>query len=819
MSIDLKSIEKKWQEIWQQNKAFNVTEDLNKPKYYVLEMFPYPSGKIHVGHLRNYSIGDVIARFMKAKGYNVLHPIGWDAFGLPAENAAISNKAHPEDWTKANISFMTKQLKSIGLSYDWNREIATCDSTYYKHEQQFFIELYNKGLAYQKESLVNWDPIDQTVLANEQVESGRGWRSGALIEKKYLKQWFLKITDYAEELVNELEQLSGWPANVKLMQEKWVGKSTGLEFILKISDIDKEIKIYTTRPETIFGMSFVAIAHSHPIVNSIMPKTMAIKEFIQDCQQQEERQIETIQKRGIETGLYVLHPFDVNKKIPIVIANYIIMDYGTGAVFGCPAHDERDLELANSMKLPILPVVDEHENLINSSFLDGLNVGEGRKKIIEEFKKLGGIKKTNYRLRDWGVSRQRFWGCPIPMIHCKTCGTVPVAIEDLPVILPKDVSFVGQGNPLANHEQWRYTSCPKCQNQAERETDTFDTFFESSWYFARFCDNKIDNMTNKGACDYWLPVDQYIGGVEHAVMHLLYARFFTKAMQEQGYVSVREPFKNLLTQGMVLHATYQDTQGNWLYPEEVEKYQGSWRHTITKEPVIEGKVIKMSKSKKNTTNLEKTLAEYGADTLRLFVLSDSPPERDLEWSVSGIEGAYRFINKLVTMVQDIKAASQNNNYDKKLLALVNLTIKNVSEDIAKFRLNKAIARIRELFNYMTENLKSLSYQQSKDSFTVLIKLLNPFIPHITEELNESFSAQSLYLSDWPEYDASLLVNENFTMAIQINGKLRATLDINADLNDEQIKEEILNLPTIQKYLNSEIKKIIIVPKKIVNIVL
>jgi leucyl-tRNA synthetase len=841
----MNDIEQKWQKIWTQENAFTAIIDQDKPKYYALEMLPYPSGKIHIGHVRNYSIGDVIARYMKAIGRNVLHPMGWDAFGLPAENAAINNNSHPSNWTYANIESMRIGLKAMGFSYDWSKEIATCDPDYYKHEQKFFLELYQKNLAYQKESLVNWDPVDQTVLANEQVLDGRGWRSGAIVEKRYLKQWFLKITNYAEELLSELKNLDGWPEKVKLMQEKWIGKSEGANFSFNIKDHEgRTIEVYSTRPETIFGASFIGVAYNHPKIMELIPQTEEIKDFILKCSNMATSEVitEQVEKSGILTGLHALHPFDSNILIPIIITNYVMMDYGTGAIFGCPAHDERDHELAKIMGLPIIQVIDNIDMridvnsipytgdgaIINSSFLNGLSTIDAKQKIITQFETLGiGKHSINYRLKDWGISRQRFWGCPVPIIYCNDCGIVPVPYVDLPVLLPKNVTFDGRGNPLQNHPTWKNVNCPKCDKPATRETDTFDTFFESSWYFTRYCDNEAMEMTNKEACDYWLPVDQYIGGVEHAVMHLLYARFFTKVMNEQNYVSIREPFKNLLTQGMVLHATYKDSSGNFVYPDEVIKQGDKLVHKDTNLPITLGRVEKMSKSKKNIIDLDTILKNYGVDAVRLLVLSDSPPEKDLEYSMSGIDGSVKFITRLQNMFDEIINRStdiaESSNSNSKLRSFIHYTIKHVTEDILAFRLNKAIARNRELFNAISDELSRASpdIKLIKESFTILLRLFNPFIPHITEELWEKLgNKQRLYQTNFPSYNETLLQSEIYIMAIQINGKLRDTYEFTGNIDDEEIKSIATNLPSIKKHLTDKIiKKIIIVPKKIINIVI
>lgn len=829
------NIEQKWQQIWQEEKAFEVPNESSKPKYYVLEMLPYPSGKIHVGHVRNYSIGDVVARFMTMQGFNVLHPMGWDSFGLPAENAAIKNNYHPKEWTYSNIENMKKQLKSMGFSYDWSREINSCDPDYYKHEQKFFLELYERNLAYQKESLVNWDPVDNTVLANEQVVDGRGWRSGAIVEKRYLKQWFLKITNYAEELLNEIPNLTEWSEAVRSMQEKWIGKSVGANFRFKIKNNKDTIEVFSTKPETIFGASFVGIAFNYPIIEKLVSKTPEIENFIAKCSNiSGSAELDKAEKEGVFTGLYVIHPFDSNITIPVVITNFVLMDYGTGAVFGCPAHDQRDHELAVKMKLPIKQVIEADTDvqkaaytddgiIINSSFLNGLSTNEAKQKVIEEFEKLGIGKRTiNYRLKDWGISRQRFWGCPIPVIHCDSCGLVTVPDSDLPITLPEDVKFDGHGNPLDNHPTWKHVNCPKCSKPAIRETDTFDTFFESSWYFTRYCNSQALEMTDKKACDYWLPVDKYIGGIEHAVMHLLYARFFTKVMNEQDYVSVREPFKGLFTQGMVLHSTYKDEHNNWLYPEEVIKKGNEFFHKENGGLVTQGRIEKMSKSKKNLIDLETMQQQYCADAIRFFVLSDSPPEKDLEWSASGIEGSARFINKLEQMQETIIKLSDNKNTNKELKRLIHFTIKHVAEDIKHFALNRAIARMRELFNAISSeiNKEEIDVQNAKHGFNVLIQLLNPFIPHITEEIWQKLGHKTfLYNAAFPAFDESMLELDTYVIAVQVNGKLRDTYEFNTSASEDEIKQIAINLPKVQKFLEGkEHKKIILVPKKIINII-
>jgi leucyl-tRNA synthetase len=835
-------IEKKWQERWRQDGAFIAENNSTKPKYYVLEMFPYPSGKFHVGHLRNYAIGDVLSRSLKSQGYNILHPMGWDAFGLPAENAAMANNSHPGDWTYANIDIMRDQLKAVGISYDWSREVASCSPDYYKHEQKFFLDLLDRGLVYQKESSVNWDPVDNTVLANEQVVNGRGWRSGALVEKKYLKQWFLKITDYAEELLQDLDSLTDWPENVKLMQKNWIGKSEGARFHFTIEGLDETIEVYSTTPEAIFGGTFVALAYNHPFISKIK-KTDAVKAFIDECTHHStsESDIEKAEKECVFTGCYALHPFNKDVKLPVVIANFVLMDYGTGAIFGCPAHDQRDFELAqNTKELEIIQIVEssahqidlskeayiysQNDVMVNSDFLNGLTVAEARAKIISKFEDLKiGKREINYRLRDWGISRQRYWGCPIPVIYCNSCGIVPVPAADLPVELPRDINFDKPGNPLDRHPSWKHVNCPKCSAAATRETDTFDTFFESSWYFTRFCDNTAKEMADKKACDYWLPVDQYIGGIEHAILHLLYARFFTKAMADIGYVNVREPFKRLLTQGMVLHVTYKDKNGKWLYPNEVETKDGKFFRSGTSEEVFEGPIEKMSKSKLNVIELETMLETHGADAIRMFVLSDSPAEKDLEWSSAGLDGCKKFIQRLVALIDKLQNLKAQGAENKNLQKTIHSTIKDVSEDITHYRLNKAIARIRELYNATSDELAGSTPDKTSiiEASRILLQLLNPFIPHITEELWQKLGYDvPLYKTSWPKADISKLKSDSYVLAIQVQGKLRATHEFSVNASEDEIKKMAVEIPAVAKHIDGAmIRKIIVVPKKIVNIVI
>ncbi|MDJ1257070.1 MAG: leucine--tRNA ligase [Candidatus Midichloria sp.] len=829
-----KKIEQKWQKIWSEKKIFEAQIDRSKPKKYILEMLPYPSGRIHMGHLRNYTIGDVIARIQKSLGFNVLHPLGWDAFGLPAENAAMQNKVAPKQWTMENIASMKNQLLPMGFSYDWNREIATCLPDYYKHEQKFFIDFYNQGFAYQKEGIVNWDPIDQTVLANEQVIDGRGWRSGAIVERKKLKQWFLKITDFAEDLLSGLEQLKGWPEKVRLMQTNWINKSEGAEVDFK-TDTGSKIRIFTTRPETLFGATFIGVAFDHPLIEN-MDKTPELSLFLEECKKisVSEDALEKAEKLGLDTGIKAIHPFDAAIKLPIFITNFVLSDYGTGAIFGCPAHDSRDHEFAVKYNLPIRQVVKPLEDIevdimqapfvddgtmLNSDFLNDLSIAEAKKVIIKslENSKIG-VGKTTYRLREWGISRQRYWGCPIPIIYCNNCGTLPVPEKDLPVVLPEDVQFDKLGNPLDHHPTWKFVTCPQCGKDALRETDTFDTFFESSWYFLRYCSLNPSSPFEKDEVDYWGPVDQYIGGIEHAVMHLLYARFFTRALKKLGYLNIDEPFTNLLTQGMINHETYKDQNNNWLYPEEVLKTQSGTIERANGAPVTVGRIEKMSKSKKNVVEPDRILDKYGADTIRLFVLSDSPPEKDLEWTEAGVEGCNKYLQRVAKLAFDVLDENKSGKDDKVVLSLIHKTIQSVSTDFENFHFNKAIARLRELTNALYSN--NISSTIKKEGVKILTRLLNPIAPHLTEELWSTLGCDTMLASyPWPAPDLSLIKEDTVTIAIQTNGKLRSTIEVPKDTPQKEVERLSLELQNIKNFLNDKnIKKVIYIPNKIINIV-
>jgi leucyl-tRNA synthetase len=837
--------EKYWQKCWEEAACFAYLDDSDKQKYYALEMFPYPSGNIHMGHVRNYTLGDVTARFKRALGFNVLYPMGWDAFGLPAENAAIARNIHPAQWTYANIATMREQLKSVGFSYDWSREIATCDPDYYKHEQKFFLKMLEAGIAYRKEGVVNWDPVDNTVLANEQVVDGRGWRSGALVERRKLHQWFLRITDFAGDLLEGLGELDGWPEKVRIMQQNWIGKSSGGLIDFAVVGDDK-ITVYSTRPDTLFGMSFLAIAPNHPIAETLAANNSEIADFIKHCNQlgTTEAAIETAEKLGYETDLKVINPFN-NELYPVYIANFVLMDYGTGAVFGCPAHDIRDHEFALKYNLPIKQVVSapdeinvqeaayiEAGTIINSDFLNGLGTAEAKETAINRLEEMqAGKRQINYRLRDWGVSRQRYWGCPIPIIHCPDCGAVPVPEEQLPVELPKEgVRFDGAGNPLANHATWKHVKCPSCGTDAVRETDTFDTFFESSWYFARYPSPQFEGGIDTAAANALLPVDCYIGGIEHAVLHLLYARFFTRALSRLGYLNVQEPFKALRTQGMVTHETYQDANGKWLYPEEVLRNASGAIMRESGAQVQVGRVQKMSKSKHNTVDPRHIIEQFGADTARLFMMSDSPPERDLEWTDSGIEGAWRYVNRLWRLAHENKnSLNEQHNIDyttldddaKALYRKTHKTIAAVREAIEQFQFNKAVACIRECTNAL-EDYKSNAPNTEMQPYvlSIVTKLIAPFMPHLAEGMWTVIGGKELVATlPFPEADEKAIAEDLITIGVQINGKLRDTLQITATASKEELELRSMQLPNVQKYLEGlSIKKVIVVQGKIVNIV-
>ncbi len=863
---NFKETEAKWQAIWEERGCFRANEDPGRKKYYVLEMFPYPSGRIHVGHVRNYTLGDMVARYKRACGYNVLHPMGWDAFGMPAENAAIENNIHPGKSTYQNIESMTRQLKAMGLSYDWSREIATCSPDYYRYEQKMFLDFLAAGLAYRKESWVNWDPVDHTVLANEQVIDGRGWRSGAPVEKRKLSQWFLRISDFADDLIESLKSLDRWPDRVRLMQENWIGRSEGLRMSFRLApsraasaetakaldSFDGPLEVFTTRPDTIFGAAFCAISPNHPLADALGGADDGLAAFIQDCNRlgTAEAAIETAEKEGFDTGIIARHPFVSGRELPVYVANFVLMEYGSGAIFGCPAHDQRDLEFARTYDLAVRPVVapkgtdasgftinedayTEDGVLINSDFLDGMAVAQAKDVIARRMEEAGdGERVTVYRLRDWGISRQRYWGCPIPIIHCPSCGMVTVPESDLPVTLPEDVNFDKPGNPLDRHASWKYVPCPQCGTDAERETDTFDTFVESSWYFARFTAPVADAPFTREAADYWLPVDQYIGGIEHAVLHLLYSRFFTRALRKCGYLGLDEPFAGLLTQGMVCHETYRDAAGSWLLPDQVRRVDGKVVHFEDGSPVTVGRSEKMSKSRKNVVDPAAIIEAYGADTIRLFMLSDSPPERDLDWTDAGIEGAWRFINRLWNMVENAAPnlpppgcplANDLGEAAHELRRGVHKTITAVSGDLDRFHFNRAVARVRELTNLLAETADGgddMNWAR-REGLETLALLIGPMMPHLAEQLWQALGHDGLVAAaPWPVADAALTIDDRVTIAVQVNGKLRGTLDLVRDIGRDDAEAAALALPAVAAMTEGKaVQKVIFVPNRVINVVL
>ena len=829
-------IEKKWQSFFDTKKIYRSKDN---PKFYCLEMFPYPSGKIHMGHVRNYTIGDVIARFKYLNGYNVLHPMGWDSFGLPAENAAKENNLHPKDWTKKNIAEMKRQLKMLGLSIDWNLEISTCDENYYKHQQELFIDLYEKGFVSRKENYVNWDPVENTVLANEQVIDGKGWRSGAPVERKKLGQWVFNITKFSEDLLSGLDQLKDWPEKVKLMQKNWIGKSTGCEIIFELSDKAEKLKIFTTRPDTIFGASFLAISIDHPLCQRLERKDGFIK-FKKDCLKvgTTEEALANAEKNGYNTDLHANHPYIKDKKIPIFVANFVLMDYGTGAVFGCPAHDQRDLEFAKKYNLEIIEVVSENKNtpknfdqineaytsggtLINSDFLNGLNVESAIQKIIKSIEERNiGEKKVSFRLKDWGISRQRYWGCPIPMIYLEDGSIVPVEREELPVRLPFDVDLKKNGNPLANHPQWKKTIHKKTGKQATRETDTLDTFVDSSWYFMRFCSPQNESMAfDNEDLNYWMPVDQYVGGVEHAILHLLYSRFFMRAIKKNNLkIKIEEPFKGLFTQGMVCHETYKDINGEWLNPEEIEKInQNEYVKISDKTKVTVGPSESMSKSKKNVIDPESMIKSYGADAVRWFILSDSPPDKDVQWSNQGVSAAYKFLQKIYNLhntiiVRKERGSTKNEEFEIKF----NNFILKINNLIDNFQLNVVIANVYSIYSLLVITTEEdVSNECLKKNFIKLIKILIPFTPHLAHECLEQLGEKNK--DNWPEVDSKLNLNEKIKIAVQINGKTKKIIEVKKDLEEKDVINECKkNIKINENLINKKIIKIIFVKNKIIN---
>ena len=826
-----------WQARWEAAETFRADSNSAKPKTMVLEMFPYPSGRIHMGHVRNYTMGDVLARARRMQGHAVLHPMGWDAFGMPAENAAMERKVHPGDWTRANIAAMRAQLKRLGLAIDWSRELATCEPDYYGHEQALFLDLFAAGLVDRRESYVNWDPVDNTVLANEQVIDGRGWRSGALVERRKLTQWFLRITAFADELAADLATLDQWPEKVRLMQENWIGKSRGLRFTFAVDSppagVPATLDVFTTRPDTLFGASFAAVAIDHPIAAAIADGNEAAQAFIAECRATgtAAAEIETAEKKGFDTGLSVVHPLDPTRRLPVFLANFVLMDYGTGAIFGCPAHDQRDLDFARKYMLPVprvvalpgeenAPIGDEAYTgpgrIINSHFLDGLEVEAAKAEVIARAEAGGwGQGTTVFRLRDWGISRQRYWGTPIPIIHCDDCGAVPVPKADLPVVLPEDVTFDVPGNPLDRHPTWRHVPCPKCGKPARRETDTLDTFVDSSWYFIRFASQPADKPFDRAEAEKWLPVAQYIGGIEHAILHLLYSRFFTRALASIGQIGITEPFKGLFTQGMVTHETYKSQAGEWLEPGAVEKRGDSLIERATGAPVQPGRIEKMSKSKKNVVDPDAILDRYGADAARWFMLSDSPPERDLQWSLAGIEGAARFVHRLWRIALLAKDAPAGENID--LTRTLHKAIDGITNDIDRLQFNKAVARAYELANAIE---KAPPSQARAEAAKTLLRLVAPMVPHVAEEAWAMLGETGLIAdAPWPVADPALLVDDEVTYAVQVNGKLRETVVLAKGLPRPDVEAAVMALPRIQSLTGGAApKKVIVVPDRLVNIV-
>ena len=833
-----RSADARWQRIWEERGSFHADDASPRPKSYVLEMFPYPSGRIHMGHVRNYTMGDVLARYRRMAGHEVLHPMGWDAFGMPAENAAMEKGVHPGDWTRANIAAMRAQLKRLGFALDWSRELATCEPEYYGQEQALFLDLYEAGLVYRKESAVNWDPVDMTVLANEQVIDGKGWRSGAVVERRKLSQWFLRITDFAEDLLDGLKSLDQWPEKVRTMQENWIGKSRGMRFRFRLAEPAAGFDgfdVFTTRPDTIFGASFAAVSVDHPLALALAEKDAALAAFAAECRATgtAAAEIETAEKKGWDTGLSVIHPLDPEWRLPLFVANFVLMDYGTGAVFGVPAHDQRDLDFARKYMLPVTrvvapspeeanaPIHDEAYSgpgrIVNSRFLDGMGVEEAKAAVIARATAEGwGEGTTVWRLRDWGVSRQRYWGTPIPIIHCDACGPVGVPKDQLPVVLPEDVRFDVPGNPLDRHPTWKHVACPSCGAPARRETDTLDTFVDSSWYFIRFASQPDDRPFDRAVAEQWLPVGQYIGGVEHAILHLLYARFWTRALNRIGRIGITEPFTGLFTQGMVTHETYKAPDGRWLAPDEVAMRDG---HLVTAEggePVALGRVEKMSKSKKNTVDPGPIVDQYGADAVRWFMLSDSPPERDLPWSEAGIEGAWRFIQRLWRLTGSI-GQSEGGAADADLDRKLHRTIAGVAADIEGLSFNKAVAKVYELANTIERAAPSAARDAA---IRTLVLLVAPMVPHLAEEAWAQLGQEGLVAdAAWPAVDPAMLVDDEVTIAIQINGKLRDTQKVARGASREVLEMIALANSKVQSALGGAApRKVIVVPDRLVNLV-
>jgi len=846
------TVEPTWRAVWEDRGCFTARHDPTRPKYYVLEMFPYPSGRIHMGHVRNYAMGDVIARYKRAQGFNVLHPMGWDAFGMPAENAAMERGAHPGAWTRDNIAAMKAQLGLMGLSLDWSREIATCEPAYYRHQQALFLDMLAAGLAYRKASMVNWDPVDHTVLANEQVIDGCGWRSGAQVERRELTQWFFRIADMADDLLAGLDHLPNWPEKVRAMQRNWIGRSEGLTFrFAAVPDPRlpewRDLEVYSTRPDTIFGAGFMGVSPDHPLARALEAQDAEIAAFCAECRRMgtSEAELETAEKKGIDTGLRVRHPFDAQIELPVWIANFILMDYGTGAIFGCAAHDQRDLDFARKYGLPAPAVVAPSDagddfavdteayvgpgRLINSRFLDGMTVEQAKAAVIARIEAAGqGAARVNFRLRDWGVSRQRYWGCPIPIIHCPACGAVPVPKDQLPVTLPQDVTFDAPGNPLARHPTWADVACPACGAQAKRETDTMDTFVDSSWYFARFTAPDAATPTDAAEADYWMNVDQYIGGVEHAILHLLYARFFARAMHRTGHLPAKcaEPFDALFTQGMVCHETYRSADGRWLAPEEVEVGPAGMIERATGAPVAVGPSVKMSKSRKNVVDPERIIADYGADVARWFMLSDSPPERDVEWTAAGVEGASRHVQRVWRLLHAALpglpphgSAPEDGAEALALRRATHKTIAGVTADIEGFAFNKAVARLYEFANALARAPEAAPAAR-REAFEAFALLTAPMTPHLAEEMWAALGCPGIVAeARWPVADPALTRDDTIRLAVQINGKRRAEIEVAADADAAAVEALALADPDVARILGGAApRKVIVVPGRIVNVV-
>jgi leucyl-tRNA synthetase len=862
--------EPRWQRQWDEKAIFNSKNDDPRPKYYVLEMFPYPSGRIHIGHVRNYTLGDVLARYMRAKGFNVLHPMGWDAFGLPAENAAIERKVAPKAWTYENIAAMKKQLRSIGLSLDWSREFATCDPSYYKHQQKLFLDFLKAGLAERENRKVNWDPVDMTVLANEQVIDGRGWRSGAVVEQKEMSQWVFKITRYSQELLEALDTLDRWPDRVKVMQRNWIGRSEGLliRFALDAATTpagESELRIFTTRPDTLFGAKFMAISADHPLAIAAAAKNPKLAEFIAEIKRIGTAQevIDTAEKQGFDTGIRAIHPFDPSWKLPVYVANFVLMEYGTGAIFGCPAHDQRDLDFVNKYALGNVPVVcpegqnpktfvitdvayDGDGRMINSRFLDGMTIDQAKEEVAKRLESetrgnaAVGERQVNFRLRDWGISRQRFWGCPIPVIHCPKCGVVPVPDKDLPVRLPEDATFDKPGNALDHHPTWKHVTCPKCGGKAQRETDTMDTFVDSAWYFARFTDPWNEKSpTTLPVVNRLMPVDQYIGGIEHAILHLLYARFFTRAMKATGHIAFDEPFAGQYAQGMVVHETYRTADGSYVTPAEVKiETGGNGRRALlatTGEEVAIGPIEKMSKSKKNTVDPDDIIATYGADVARWFMLSDSPPDRDVIWSDERVQGASRFVQRLWRLVNDSAEIAKSASAARPATFSADATalrkaahgaLDKVSGGIERMHFNVCLAHIREFANALSEVLTREGRPAAdlawavKEAGTILVHLVAPMMPHLAEECWQVLGQTGLISeASWPQIERDLLVEDNVTLVVQVNGKKRGEVTVPRTAQNPAIEAAVLALDAVKSALGGKaVRKVIVVPMRIVNVV-